>query len=216
MRCSPQSRGRVHERGSRAEASPSASPLPSAMPTPQVRTACEADAAAMAAIYAPYVRETTISFELDPPDAAEFVLRMGRSMPTHPWLVAVDGAQVIGYAYATRHRERAAYRWTAETSVYVQRSGHRRGVGRALYATLLERLAALNFRTALAGITLPNPQSVGFHESMGFRQVARYPRVGWKFGAWRDTGWWALELAPGADGAPAELRTPAEMRWPAP
>lgn len=183
------------------------------MSAPSLRTARDGDAAAMAAIYAPYVLETTISFEIEPPDAREFLARMRRSMPTHPWLVAVEGDALLGYAYATRHRERAAYRFTAETSVYVARGDHRRGVGRALYTVLLERLAALNFRVALAGITLPNPQSIGFHESMGFRQVARYPRVGWKFGAWRDTGWWALELAPGAEGEPAELRTPAEMGW---
>jgi L-amino acid N-acyltransferase YncA len=167
-----------------------------------VRPALPRDAAAIAAIYAPYVRDTAVTFETDPPDEAEIASRMRRGMLTHPWLVAHRGAATIGYAYSSRHRERAGYRWTVETSVYVAQREHRGGVGRMLYVALLDELAAMGFHLALAGICLPNEQSVAFHESMGFRQAALYEKIGWKLGAWRDVGWWTRELAPRGEGAP--------------
>jgi phosphinothricin acetyltransferase len=171
------------------------------------------DAGACAAIYAPYVRDTPISLEERVPDAQELAERIEHTTKTHPWLVAQDGDTLIGYAYATRHRERACYRWATDVAVYVAPQRQRRGVGRALYRTLFERLAQQGFRIACAGITLPNEASVGLHESLGFEAVGTYRRIGWKFGAWHDVGWWQLQLGERpADGPPAEPGPPVRPR----
>jgi phosphinothricin acetyltransferase len=162
----------------------------------------ERDAAACAAIYAPYVRDTPISLEERAPTPEEIAARIETTTQTHPWLVAEDETGLIGYAYATRHRERACYRWATDVTVYVAPQSHRRGVGRALYQTLFEALAHQGFRMACAGITLPNQASVGLHESLGFKPVGVYRNIGWKFGAWHSVGWWQLELS--ADGPPRE------------
>ncbi len=154
------------------------------------------DAAACAAIYAPHVEHSAVSFEEVAPDAAAMAVRIEATQATHPWLVAVDGGGVRGFAYGCRHRERAAYRWAADVSVYVDAEARRAGVGRALYAELLDRLRAAGLHTACAGITLPNPASVSLHESFGFEPVGVYRRIGWKEGAWRDVGWWQLQLVP--------------------
>jgi phosphinothricin acetyltransferase len=167
------------------------------------------DAAACAAIYAPYVTDTVISLEEVAPDAHEMAARMEATARTHPWLVAELDGVVAGYAYASRHRERGAYRWAADVTVYVGPYHHRRGVGRALYETLLGLLADQGFRTACAGITLPNPASVGLHEACGFRPVGVYRAIGWKLGAWRDVGWWQCDLAGPSGGPPSPLRGPA-------
>jgi L-amino acid N-acyltransferase YncA len=160
------------------------------------------DAAACAAIYAPYVRDTAISLEERPPTPADFAERIDAITETHPWLVAEGGAggEVVGYAYGARHRERACYRWSADVAVYVAPRHHRRGVGGALYRTLFELLAEQGFRVACAGVTLPNEASVALHESLGFEPVGIYRNIGWKLGAWRDVGWWQLELPWAQDG----------------
>lgn len=155
----------------------------------------EQDAAACAAIYAPYVSDSVISFEERPPTAAELAQRIAKVTETHPWLVAEDGNQLIGFAYATHHRERAAYRWAADVTVYVAPASQRAGVGRALYEALFDRLGQQGFRIACAGIALPNEASVGLHEALGFQPVGVYRKIGWKLGAWHDVGWWQLELA---------------------
>ncbi|HEU4702049.1 MAG TPA: arsinothricin resistance N-acetyltransferase ArsN1 family B [Conexibacter sp.] len=161
------------------------------------------DAAACAAIYAPYVRETVVSFEEVAPSAAETAARIAQLSATHPYLVCERDGEVAGFAYGAPHRERAAYRWAAEVSVYVDRAWQRRGVGRALYEALLERLRAQRLQVACAGITLPNAASVGLHESLGFELVGVYRGIGWKAGAWHDVGWWQLRLlAPSSDGQP--------------
>jgi L-amino acid N-acyltransferase YncA len=163
------------------------------------------DAAACAAIYAPFVIDHPSSFELQPPDAATMEERIARTAATHAWLVDERDGRVAGYAYGGPHRERAAYRWSAEVSVYVDPAFHRRGVGRALYEALFARLRERGYRMAFAGITLPNAGSVGLHEALGFELVGVFRRVGWKAGAWRDVGWWQLQLAPQdetADGPP--------------
>jgi L-amino acid N-acyltransferase YncA len=152
------------------------------------------DAAACAAIYAPYVRDTVISLEERAPTPAEFAERIDRVTPTHPWLIAEDGDKLLGYAYGARHRERASYRWAADVTVYLAPQHHRRGIGRALYETLLALLAEQGYRIACAGVTLPNDASVGLHEALGFEPVGVYRNIGWKFGAWRDVGWWQLAL----------------------
>jgi glutamate/tyrosine decarboxylase-like PLP-dependent enzyme/L-amino acid N-acyltransferase YncA len=176
-----------------------------------IRLATAADAAAIAAIYAPVVRDTPISFEVEPPDAAAMATRIASTLEVAPWLVCEEAGEVLGYAYGCRHRDREAYRWCADVSVYVREGLQRSGVGRALYGALLPLLALQGFRSAHAGIALPNAASVGLHEAVGFGLVGVYPKVGWKLGAWHDVGWWQLEL--GDRTAPPEpLRTPAEVR----
>jgi L-amino acid N-acyltransferase YncA len=166
------------------------------------------DAAACAAIYAPHVAESATSFEEDPPDAAEFAERIARTSATHPWLVAERDGGVVGFAYACPHRTRAAYRWAADVSVYLAAEQRGMGCGRALYAELLGRLRRQRFQVACAGITLPNEASVALHESLGFVAVGVYRRIGWKAGAWRDVGWWQLELEPAGGEPPAEPLLP--------
>jgi phosphinothricin acetyltransferase len=152
------------------------------------------DAAAVADVYRPYVEQTPISFELEPPNAAEMQSRMEKVLARLPWLVAEQSSELVGYAYAGQHKERAAYDWSADISVYVRIDRHRQGVGTALYGALLDVLRDLGYVNVYAGITLPNPGSVGLHESIGMRHLGTYRRVGWKMGAWWDVGWWELRL----------------------
>lgn len=174
-----------------------------------IRNATEPDAAACAAIYAPYVRETVISFEEEPPTPAQFAERIATTTHSHPWLVAQDANDITGFAYATKHRERASYRWGTDVTVYVAQAHHRRGIGRDLYQALFGLLRRQGFRMALAGITLPNDASVGLHETLGFQPVGVYRRIGYKLGAWHDVGWWQLDL--GGDGAPREPGPPGRL-----
>jgi phosphinothricin acetyltransferase len=173
----------------------------------RIRLATAADAPALAAIYAPSVTGAVTSFELVPPDGAEMARRLAAVLETHPWLVLERDGEVAGYAYATRHRDRAAYQWSVDVSVYVGAAHRRAGVGRALYERLFEVLRGQGFYTAHAGITLPNPASVALHESFGFRPVGVYTAVGFKLGAWHDVGWWRLPLRE-PDDAPAPPRPP--------
>jgi L-amino acid N-acyltransferase YncA len=167
----------------------------------------ERDAAACAAIYAPSVASEPISFELTPPDAAEFAHRIEKYSSTHQFLVAEEGGEVVGYAYACRWRERPAYDWAVEVSVYVDAAHKGEGIGRALYAELLDRLRVQGFHVALAGITLPNPASIALHERMGFESVGALREIGWKLGGWHDVGYWQLLLQPDATGPPAPPRS---------
>jgi L-amino acid N-acyltransferase YncA len=168
---------------------------------PDVRPADpERDAAACAAIYAPHVDPGPASFEERPPDPAEVA---GRIAAAHAWLVAEDGGGVAGYAYASPHRAREAYRWAVDVAVYVDGARARQGIGRALYDELLPGLAANGFRSACAGIALPNDASVRLHGAFGFEPVGIYRRIGFKAGKWRDVGWWQLDLAPGDDSPPS-------------
>jgi len=163
------------------------------------------DSEAIAAIYTPFVEDTVISFEEVAPTAAEMATRIERLMSTHAWVVADDEGEILGYAYGCPHRERAAYRWATEVTVYVDPRHQRAGAGRALYESLLARLADRGYRIALAVIALPNEASVGFHEACGFELVGVYRRIGFKLGTWWDVGWWQLDLARGDDdGPPAE------------
>lgn len=169
------------------------------------------DAPAVAAIYGPHVAHEATSFEQVPPDGAEMANRITHLLETYPWLVAEDAGQVIGYSYASPHRSRAGYRWCVEVSVYVDPSRHRGRVGRALYTALFEVLALQGFVNAYAGITLPNPASVGFHEAMGFRLVGTYRRIGYKLGRWHDVAWYDRALTPHPDHPP-EPRPLPELR----
>ncbi|HSC21713.1 MAG TPA: GNAT family N-acetyltransferase [Solirubrobacterales bacterium] len=164
------------------------------------------DAAACAAIYAPHVEESPVSFEERAPDAGEMAARIERYGAGHAWLVAEREGKVSGYAYATAFNERPAYRWSTSVSVYVAEEARGEGVGRALYEALFDRLHERGFRMACAGITLPNEASVGLHERLGFELVGVNREIGWKQGAWRDVGWYQLELSPAAPGAPPEPR----------
>jgi len=158
------------------------------------------DAAACAAIYAPYVRDTAISFEDIPPTPAEMAARIERLTNTHAWLVAENEHEILGYAYACPHRERTAYRWTTEVSAYVDARRRRHGAGRQLYDSLLNILTEQGYQVALAVIGLPNDPSVAFHESFGFEPAGVFHRLGFKFGEWWDVGWWQLDLASGPAG----------------
>ena len=177
---------------------------------PHLRPATPDDAAGVAAIYAPYVRETPISFEIEPPDAGEMRRRIARSQAAHAWLVCAAGDALLGYAYTSAHSERAAYRWGVDVAVYVRDDARRRGVGCALYAALLRLATAQGYVVAYAGITLPNAASVGLHESLGFTPVGLYPAVGYKLGAWHDVGWWRLALRPASE-APVAPKGPDEL-----
>jgi phosphinothricin acetyltransferase len=164
------------------------------------------DAAACAAIYAPHVESGAVSFEERAPEAGEMAARIERYGASHAWLVTEREGLVTGYAYATAFNERAAYRWSTSVSVYVAEDARGQGVGRALYLALFERLRERGFRMACAGITLPNAASVGLHESLGFELVGVNREIGWKQGAWRDVGWYQLELAPAGEAPPPEPR----------
>jgi phosphinothricin acetyltransferase len=168
----------------------------------------ERDSAACAAIYAPHVEASPTSFEAEAPGPEEMAERIERIGATHPWLVAERNGEVAGFAYACEHRSRAAYRWAVDVSVYVGEADRRRGLGKDLYEELLRRLRAQRFRVACAGVTLPNEASVALHEGLGFVAVGVYRRIGWKQGAWRDVGWWQLDLSPDADDPPQEPLPP--------
>jgi len=166
------------------------------------------DATDCAAIYAPHVEGSAVSFEERAPSAEEMAARIEHYAATHAWLVAEREAKVVGYAYATAFNERPAYRWSASVSVYVAEGERGAGVGRGLYTALFERLRERGFRMACAGVTLPNEASVTLHEKFGFEPVGVNREIGWKHGAWRDVGWWQLELAPAGDGPPPEPLPP--------
>ncbi len=164
-----------------------------------IRLAVASDGARIAAIYAPAVLERATSFELTPPDAAEMTRRVTTLLARTPWLVAEEDGSVLGYAYASPHRDRVAYQWSVEVSAYVDETRRRTGQGRALYATLFRILVAQGFVNAYAGITLPNPGSVGFHRAMGFKKVGVYEGIGYKLGRWHDVVWLHRPLAPRLD-----------------
>jgi len=148
----------------------------------------------MLAIYSPIVEQTAISFEEVPPSPGEFAARLRKYLEGWRVFVAEQEGQVIGYAYGSSHRERAAYRWSVETSVYVKAGHHRSGIGRALYQELLPALAQAGFCNAFAGVALPNEASLGLHRTLGFTDIGTFPRVGFKQGAWRDVAWLSKTL----------------------
>lgn len=170
---------------------------------PGIRVAVSTDAAGIAAVYLPYVLDSAASFEQEPPDEHEIRRRMFAS-PRLPWLVAERADVIVGYAYASPHRARPAYRWSVEVSVYLASSEAGKGVGRALYDMLLPRVGALGYVSAYAGIALPNEPSVRLHEAMGFIPVGVFRQVGFKQDRWHDVGWWqrTLRVPPAAPHEP--------------
>jgi phosphinothricin acetyltransferase len=180
-----------------------------AMPL-RIRLATPDDAVQIQAIYAPYCF-TPISFEMEPPSVAEIQRRLAKVLGQYPWLVGEDAGAVLGYAYASQHRERAAYGWSVDTSVYVQQSRQQQGLGRALYTSLLALLPLQGLVNAYAGVTLPNPGSVGLHEALAFELVGVYKQVGFKCGSWHDVAWFHRALQP-RPAAPQPLKRSAEVQ----
>lgn len=181
-----------------------------------IATATSADAAEIAAIYAPYVQDTAITFEYEAPGAREMSLRIERITSTHPWLVARDPSGVaVGYAYASPYYGRAAYAWCVETSIYVAREKRGHGAGSALYRELERTLAAqgvLNLYACIATTSTPDTHldngSVTFHTRLGYREIGRFPKCGYKFGRWYDTVWMERDLGEHTLGQPSVLPFP--------
>ena len=159
-----------------------------------IRAAKLRDAASIASIYNHYVANTIVTFEERPVAVREMKARIRLITATHPWLVAGSADGVLGYAYANKWKERAAYRHSTETTVYLAPNATGRGIGRALYTKLIADLRALGCHAIIGGVALPNAASVGLHEAMGFRKVAHFEQVGWKFDHWIDVGYWQLEI----------------------
>jgi phosphinothricin acetyltransferase len=175
---------------------------------PRLRLATPDDGAAVAAIYAPYVTDSVISFEAEAPSGAEMAGRIERVVARTPWVVAdIDGV-VRAYAYGSRHRERAAYDWTVETTVYVDRAFVGRGLGRATMEAVLRVLRLQGSHLAVAGVTPPNPASVGLHLALGFERIGLFEAIGYKFGAWHGVEWFGLELGPRPAAPPPLIPLP--------
>lgn len=159
-----------------------------------IRRAEVSDAAAIRAIYAPFVENTAVTFELEIPplEAYEGAL----ADPVHPWLVYEHDGEVIGYVKASRFHDRPAYAWSVEIAVYLAENARGRGIGKRLVTAMLDELRGQGYANAFAGIALPNPASVGLFESLGFERCALHKNVGFKLGAWHDVGWWQTALGP--------------------
>ena len=169
-----------------------------------IRPARPSDAAACARVYEPYVAGSCISFEYEPPSAEEMARRIAGARERHAWLVLEDDRRIVGFAYAAPVKDRAAYRWACEVSVYLEPGRRRGGGGRALYEVLFDRLAARGYRRLIAGMTLPNEGSEGLHRALGFEPIGVQRRIGWKHGGWHDVAW--VQRSLGDDGPPAEVR----------
>jgi phosphinothricin acetyltransferase len=159
-----------------------------------IRLATPEDAPALLGIYAPFVEHTAITFEYEVPAPEDFALRISTVLQQLPWLIHEQQGQITGYAYAARHRDRAAYQWSVDTSVYLHADFHRQGIARSLYLTLFQLLRTQGYYNAYAGITLPNPKSERFHRKMGFTPVGVYEKVGYKLGQWYSVQWFSLNL----------------------
>jgi phosphinothricin acetyltransferase len=176
--------------------------------TATIRLATENDAGQVLAIYGPFC-STPVSFEAEAPSAEEMRRRIAALAGKMPWLVCDERGKVLGYAYASPHRPRAAYQWSVEVSAYVADGLRRRGIGRALYTSLFRVLALQGYFNAYAGVTLPNAASVGLHEAIGFTPIGVFRGIGYKLGAWHDVGWWERALCEklSEPPPPRELRT---------
>lgn len=173
----------------------------------KIRTAKASDGPALAAIYAPYT-ETVLTFEYPAPTAEEFARRVETVTAEYPFLVCEQEGRPVGYAYAHRYRERAAYDWDAELSVYLEAGSTGKGIGRALYRALLDILYMQGYINIYGTVSVPNPASEGLHESLGFRRVYTDEKTGWKFGRWLDLAFYRLQLRPYADEPERVTRFP--------
>jgi len=162
--------------------------------TKSIRLVSEEDSVPMLEIYAPYITDTSITFECEVPPVQEFAKRVRSISEIYPWIVCqIDGC-LAGYAYASQHHERVAYQWSANLSVYIKNEYQRKGLARVLYTTLFELLGHLGYFSGLAGITHPNSKSEGFHSNFGFKQVGIFHNVGYKLGQWRDVAWYEMAI----------------------
>ncbi len=160
----------------------------------RARRARLSDAEAISAIYAPYVRDSVISFELDPPDAGEMQTRIESVGARYPWIVAEDGGRIAGYVYGSQHRTRAAYQWSADVTAYMHPDYQRKGLGKELYRLLFGLLRRQGYRSLYGGITLPNAASEALHRSLGMELVGTFRNAGFKLSAWRDVMWLGLSF----------------------
>jgi phosphinothricin acetyltransferase len=175
----------------------------------KIRIAREADAASLLGIYTPFILHTGITQETEIPSLENFQQRIISTLEERPWLVCEMDGETAGYAYAGKHRERKGYQWCTEPSVYVNEKYYRQGVANALYTALFEILKLQGFVNAYAVITLPNDKSVAFHEKFGFRYLATYKKIGYKFGQWHDVGWWELQVNPPLQHQTIPVKFPA-------
>jgi len=183
--------------------------------TPAVRIARVEDAAAIRAIYAPSVTDGTATFETVLPDVETMRERIHTRLVRYPWLVWEESGEILAYAYAGRFRERAAYDWIAETSIYVRADASRRGIARRLYGSLLEVMRLQGVNQAVGVITLPGTASAALHESMGFSPAGVWRHAGFKLQCWWDVGVWQKELQPAAHPPPPVVPFAEMTRWPA-
>jgi phosphinothricin acetyltransferase len=159
-----------------------------------LRLATPADSKAILDIYAPYIENTSFTFETEVPTVKEFSERIATYLSNWPWLVCEVDGKIAGYAYATKYRERTAYQWCVESSIYIHDDFQKAGIGKSLYSALFEMLKRQGFTTVYAVINLPNEKSVAFHEKLGFHYFATYQKVGYKLGKWKNVGWWQLSI----------------------
>jgi L-amino acid N-acyltransferase YncA len=178
------------------------------MSSATIRLAREEDAKEILAIYSPYIINTSYTFETDVPSVQEFKDRIRTYLQTYPWLVCEMNNEIAGYAYGARHRERVAYQWCVESSIYVKDEYQHTGVAKALYSALIQILKKQGFMNVYAVINLPNGRSVRFHEKAGFTWFANYEKVGFKLGKWKTVGWWKLQVNDYIDDPPAPLKLP--------
>jgi L-amino acid N-acyltransferase YncA len=160
----------------------------------KLRLVEDKDIPAILGIYSYYVLNTIISFEYEAPKLDEFTERVNGIRKTHPFLVAEYDGKIVGYAYGSVHRQRTAYQWSAESTVYLDKAFHRKGIARKLYNVLFDLLRLQGFYSIYAGVGLPNEQSVGFHKALGFKEVGIFKKVGYKMGNWHDTQWFQMAL----------------------
>jgi L-amino acid N-acyltransferase YncA len=173
-----------------------------------IRLARPSDAISILDIYAPYILNTSFTFETEVPPNEAFAKRIISYLEDWPWLVCEIDGVLAGYAYATRHRERAAYQWCVESSVYVRDNFQQKGVAGTLYNALFEILKYQGCRNVYAGITLPNDKSVAFHKKFGFTWIADYKDVGYKLGKWNTVSWWQLQLNDYSENPVAPMKFP--------
>lgn len=164
-----------------------------------IRMMTDADIAVALAVYAPYIEETAISFEYEVPTLEEFAQRVGTITKQYPWLVYEEDGKVIGYAYGMTHRTRTAYQWSVEVAIYVAKDYRGRGVGKRLYKKLFELLKQQGYRTAFAGMTMPNEKSEALHLSCGFEEIGVFKNIGYKFGQWHSVKWFQKQLGDNYD-----------------
>jgi len=172
----------------------------------EIRLITENDAQAVLDIYAPYVRDTIISFEYEIPTLEDFALRIKTNITEYPWLVCLQNDKIIGYAYASKHRYRTAYQWSSEVSIYLSEEIHGKGIARVLYEALFSILQLQGYFNMFAGIGMPNEKSEGFHKALGFEEIGVFKKIGYKFGNWHDTKWFQRDLADHIQNPPAPIK----------